>query len=188
MNEINQLNETSLYYSGVQSSVSEAAKEKKKEKISKTGRTSFSKILKSQQKEENIYTNEFPPEIENLDFENAAIYLRDQIDYAGKELEQSQSTENLERFKQAVGQFLKYMTNNNFELHKKQLRGFRSPVNHFSTFNTQPHPKEPRVQIQVINEKLDEMTKDVLFRQAGNLKILKQIEEIKGLIVDLMSN
>ena len=188
MNEINHLNETAAYYAGINSTVSGTSKEKKKEKISGTKFSSFSKILKSNQQEEEFKPNGLPPEIEGLDFENAAIYLRDQIDYAGKDLESNLTSENLEKFKQAVGQFLKFMVDNNFEIHRKQLTGFKSPVNYFSTFNTQPKPKEPRIQIQVINEKLDEMTKDVLFRQANNLKILKQIEEIKGLIVDLMSN
>ena len=42
--------------------------------------------------------------------------------------------------------------------------------------------------IDLVNKKLDEMTQATLENQIDNLKILAQINEIKGLIVDLISS
>ena len=42
--------------------------------------------------------------------------------------------------------------------------------------------------ILIINEKLDAMTRGLLNNQKNNLKLLEQINEIKGLIVDLMQS
>ena len=42
--------------------------------------------------------------------------------------------------------------------------------------------------IEIINKKLDALAKETLSNQASNLKILAQVDEIKGLIVDLMSS
>lgn len=187
MNEIDSLG-ASFLYASTQHATSEASKEKKKERVSSTKNSVFSKVLKTQQEEQAFSLNGLPPEIANLEIEEAAIYLRDKVDLAGKDLALNVNTENLAKFKESISQFINFMVQTNFEVSKKQMRGFSKPVNYFSTYNTQPHAKDPRVQIQVINQKLDEMTKDVLYCQANNLKILKQIDEIKGLIIDLMSS
>ena len=41
--------------------------------------------------------------------------------------------------------------------------------------------------VRTINEKLDALTRETLSNQMNNLKLLAQVNEIKGLIVDLMS-
>ena len=46
----------------------------------------------------------------------------------------------------------------------------------------------PEEIVNVVNEKLDALAKGMLMDQADNLKILKQVNEIKGLIVDLMQS
>lgn len=187
MNEIDSLG-ASFFYAGTQNSTSEAAKEKRKERISSTRKSAFSQILKSQSDEETFSLKGLPPEIATLNIEEAAVYLKDKVDLAGKDLSENINSENLAKFKESIAQFINFMIQNNFEVAKKNRKGFSSPANYFSNYNTQPRPKDPRVQVQVINQKLDEMTRDMLYMQSNNLKILKQIEEIKGLIVDLMSS
>ena len=63
-----------------------------------------------------------------------------------------------------------------------------SRTNFFSNYTIPPHIIDPKYQITVINKKLDEMTQATLENQIDNLKILAQINEIKGLIVDLISS
>ena len=86
--------------------------------------------------------------------------------------------------------FIKDVLKNNFEVSTKRSRRkvIVSPVNFFSTYNTKGHLADPKVQINIINEKLDNLTKSMLETQVNNLKILQQVDEIKGLIVDLMSS
>ena len=96
----------------------------------------------------------------------------------------------MKKFKEAVGQFIKFIVDNNFEVSSKKNRRsqFVSPVGFFSNYNTKPRLKDPKVQINVINEKLDDLTRDMLSNQTSNLKILAQINEIKGLVIDLLSD
>ena len=117
----------------------------------------------------------------------AAVFLKDEVDKAGNKLSENQSSENIAEFRNAVRLFMKYIVDNNYIEHKKELRGRLSkPMQMFSKFNDKKRPKDPRVIIQTINQKLDNMVRDTLTQQTNNLKILQQANEIKGLIVDLM--
>ena len=44
------------------------------------------------------------------------------------------------------------------------------------------------MQIQVINEKLETLTNDIIYNHSKNLNILAKIEELNGLIVDLLAD
>ena len=44
------------------------------------------------------------------------------------------------------------------------------------------------VQIQVIKEKLETLTNDIIYNHSKNLNILAKIEELNGLIVDLLAD
>ena len=58
----------------------------------------------------------------------------------------------------------------------------------FSPFSLPPTTEIKRVTINVINQKLDALTRDMLMNQQDNLKTLAQMNEIKGLIVDFLSS
>ena len=188
MSEINPLG-ASTYYSGLQNATSQAAKNAKKEKTESTSRLKFSQILKSgnhSQEEMEAMAAGFPPEIANMSLEEGAVFLKDAVDTAGNELAVSASTENIKAFRDAVQLFIKYVVDKNYLEHKKTLKGFSSPMQYFSNFNQKKRPKDPRMTIETINQKLDSMVRDTLLQQSSNLKILERINEIKGLIVDLM--
>ncbi|MCR4579313.1 MAG: YaaR family protein [Treponema sp.] len=197
MAEIDSLG-TNYYYSGVQSSTNEALKKnQKKEKASSTKKTKFSELLKAEANvnEANTLAQGLPLEIAGMEVEEAAIYLKDAVDIAGNELSEELSKENIENFKTAVRQFMTFVINNNFEVssHRKKNRLGKDRIvpsrsNFFSNYSLPPHRIDPRYQIQVINEKLDALTRATLETQMNNLKILAQVNEIKGLIIDLMSS
>lgn len=190
MSEIDSLN-SSMYYAGVQNSTNEALRQRKSEKIDKSKKTKFSELLKSKADEETSFiTKGLPPEIREMSFEDAAVYLKDAVDITGDKLAGEINNENIQQFKQAVSNFLTFVVENNFEVVSRRSRRLTivSPVNFFSTYNTKGHPADPKVQVNVINEKLDLLTKSMLDTQKNNFKILQQIDEIKGLIVDLMSS
>ncbi|MBO4629104.1 MAG: YaaR family protein [Treponema sp.] len=190
MSDINPLGASS-YYSGLQNATSQAAKDaKKNEKTSSTKKISFSELKKSFSKTEAEREAEaagYPAEIAKLSIEDAAVFLKDEVDKAGNKLSENQSAENIAEFKRTVKLFIKYVVENNYVEHKKELRGkFSRPMQMFSKFNDRTRPKDPRVIIQTINQKLDSMVRDTLTMQSNNLKILQQADEIKGLIIDLM--
>ena len=190
MSDINPLG-ASTYYSGLQNATSQAAKDaKKNEKTSSVSKLSFSELKKSFGKteaEKEVEAAGYPPEIARLSIEEAAVFLKDQVDKAGNKLSENQSTENIAEFRNAVRLFIKYIVENNYVEHKKELKGRLSkPMQMFSKFNDKKRPKDPRVIIETINQKLDSMVRDTLTLQNNNLKILEHANEIKGLIVDLM--
>lgn len=190
MSEIDSLS-PNMYYAGVQNSTNEAIKQRKAEKSSSTKRTKFSELLKTESEQtETFAIKGLPPEIAKMSFEDAAIYLKDAVDNAGNLLEKEVSPENIQEFKKAVSNFLTFIIENNFEVVAKKSRRkvIVSPVNFFSTYNTKGHLADPKIQVNVINKKLDELTQMTLETQMNNFKILQQIDEIKGLIVDLMSS
>ena len=187
MSDINPLGAAS-YFSGVQNASSQAAKTNKKEKEQSTSRLKFQDFFAKKEEPSELVKSGYPKEIENLSVEDAAIFLKDRIDEAGDILKESITDENVEKFKQTVQQFVRFVVENNYEVTKKHMKGFSSPLNAFSNYNTKIYPKNPRVQIQVINKQLDELTKGMLYNQKDNLAILSKANEIKGLIVDFLSS
>lgn len=190
MAEIDSLG-TSYYYSGIQNSTNEALKNKKAEKSSETKKSRFSELLKTKEEPEaDFETKGLPPEIAAMSFDDAVIYLKDAVDNAGNALSESVTSENIDSFKKSVSQFISFVIANNYEINSRKPRRpqFVSPVNYFANYNTKPRLKDPKVQIEVINKKLDELARETMSQQMNNLKILAQVDEIKGLIIDLMSS
>ena len=189
MSDINPLGASS-YYGGLQNATSQAAKDAKKEKTSSTSKVSFTKLLKTNsqtEEEHNLQELGFPPQIAGMSIEDAAIFLKDAVDTAGNKLAASPTSQNIAEFRASVRMFIKYIVENNYDEHKKELRGKISlPMQRFSKFNDRSRPADPRVIIQTINEKLDAMVRDTLLTQSNNMKILERANEIRGLIVDLI--
>ncbi|MCQ2576219.1 MAG: YaaR family protein [Treponema sp.] len=195
MSEINPLGASS-YYSGVLNASGQAAKEAKKEKVNSKNKLSFANLLKTQTDQTRLEMEGFPPEIADMPVEEAAIFLKDLVDEAGNAVSVSPTTENLNNFKKNVQQFIKYIVKNNYEVTaKRKINRWGHPemtdaVNYFSTYALPPHAKNPKVTIQVINQKLDALTREMLTTKVNKeaLKILDSVNEIKGLIVDLLQS
>lgn len=181
-----------FYYAGVQNASSETIKKnQKKDDVKSANKTRFSELLKtSDEPEQDFITKGLPPEIAKMSFDEAAIYLKDAVDLAGNDLSENLTDENINNFKNAVSQFISFIVSNNYEVsrQKKKRPQFVSPVNYFANYNTTPRIKDPKVQINIINQKLSELARETMRSQMNNLKILAQVDEIKGLIVDLMSS
>jgi len=191
---------TNYYYSGVQNASNETIKRNtKKEETRKTTsahKTKFNELIKnSQETESNLISEVLPAEIKSMSIDDAAVYLADAVSMAGNDFSNEQTQENLDKFKQAVSQFIKFITDNNFNIkapRKKNALGKEMIVpsrsNFFSNYTIPPHRIDPRVSVQIINTKLDDLARETLSNQMNNLKILARVNEIKGLIVDLMSS
>ena len=198
MAEIDSLG-SNYYYSGVQNASNEAIKRNtKKEEVRKTGgakKLDFGKLLKGEEVEEpQFIADGLPIEVQSMSLDEAAVYLADAVGNAGNDFSEEQSQENLEKFKTAVSQFIRFVVVNNFDVNIKQKRqrpgraGQPSRLFVFSDYKVPPAKPKPRVSIEIINQKLDALARETLSAQSNNLKILAQVNEIKGLIVDLMSS
>lgn len=186
-----------FYFAGVQKTTSNSInKNQKKQEIDKTKKSKFASLLSKQEEVEPSFSVAgLPPEIAAMSLEDAAVYLKDAVDLAGNDLSSEVSQENIKKFKEAVGQFILFVVRNNYEISSKRRKNrfghdlmVPSRTNFFSNYTIPPHVIDPKYQITVINKKLDEMTQATLENQIDNLKILAQINEIKGLIVDLISS
>ena len=197
MAEIDSLG-ANYYYSGVQNATNEAIKRNtKKEEIRKADKAKkldFGKLLKGDEVEEpQFIADGLPIEVRSMSIDDAAVYLADAVSLAGNDFSGEQTQENLEKFKTAVSQFIRFVIVNNFsvDIKKRKARPGKarqpSRLFVFSDYSMPPANPKPRVSIEVINEKLDALAHETLSAQSNNLKILAQVNEIKGLIVDLMS-
>lgn len=198
MAEIDSLG-TNYYYSGVQNASNEAIKRNtKKEEVKKAGgkKVDFAKLLHGEEEESQFITEglNLPPEVAAMSIDDAAVYLADAVSMAGNDFSDEQSQENLEKFKTAVSQFIKFVVSNNFDVNIRQKKvrpgkaGQPPRMFFFSDYSVPSAKPKPRISIQVINEKLDALARETLSNQSNNLKLLAQVNEIKGLIVDLMSS
>jgi len=201
MAEVDGLGNNSLYFASLQAASSAAVRQQKTEKAKETGnlkKSRFADVLKKTDSESLKSTKNLPPEVHNMSMEEAGVFLRDAVDNAGEALKANMTAENLTAFRTAVSQFISFVVDNNYEEYRedhpqvaraKRLRRpepMKKPVNVFSSYNDTPEKFPQRLRIQVINQKLDEITRDVLKRQKDNLKILSNINELQGLVVDII--
>ena len=197
MAEIDSLG-ANYYYSGVQNASHETIKRNtEKKEINKTTgskKLSFEKLLKGEEVEEpQFITVGLPQEVASMSIDDAAVYLADAVGNAGNDFSENQSQENLEKFKTAVSQFIRFVIVNNFNVNNLNAPKKRRPQQPprlfvFSDYSLPPGKPRQKVTIEVINQKLDALARETLSNQSENLKILAQVNEIKGLIVDLMSS
>lgn len=199
MAEIDSLN-ANYYFAGVQNAQNgKITRNTNKEETTKAGlakRIKFSELLHGASEEPEFISVGLPPEVADMSLDDAAVYLADAVSNAGNDFSDNQTQENLEKFKQSVSQFIRFVVTNNFEVtSRKKMRHGKEMINpspsslfSFSNYSVPPRKVNPKYQIQVINEKLDALTRETLSNQMNNLKILSQVNEIKGLIVDLMSS
>ena len=197
MAEIDSLG-SNYYYSGVQNASNEAIKRNtKKEEVRKSDsarKSTFAKLLKGDElAEPQFITAGLPAEIRTMSIDEAAVYLADAVGNAGNDFSNNQTEENLEKFKTAVSQFIRFVVANNFDVNNINSPKKRRPQQPprlfvFSDYSLPKGKPRQKVSIEVINKKLDALARETLSAQSDNLKILAQVNEIKGLIVDLLSS
>ena len=198
MAEIDSLG-SNFYYSGVQNASNEAIKRNtKKEEVRKSNKAKkvdFAKLLKGEEVEEpQFIADGLPLEVRSMSIDDAAVYLADAVGSAGNDFSENQTQENLEKFKTAVSQFIRFVVVNNFDVNTTQRKrrfgknGQPPRMFFFSDYSVPPTKPKPKFSIEIINEKLDALARETLSNQANNLKSLAQVNEIKCLIVDLLSS
>lgn len=158
----------------------QAAKAQKDEEAKKArgAKGSFLGAIERAQEEITLQKEGFPKEIAGLDTEDAAVYLKDRADMAADVLKEHQTPKEFEEYRRCVSQFLRYIVKNNFAVHRRDRRGY----------TRRGRELEPQYKITIINQKLDEMAKWILSSHKDALSLLARVDEIKGLIIDIMAS
>lgn len=90
----------------------------------------------------------------------------------GEKLGKRIDVRELKQYKALIAEFLNQLVNNSYSFVKNSKLDRRGRYKVFVT-------------VKRVNEELDELTNEVLSNQVDNIKILKKIEDIRGLILDL---
>jgi len=101
--------------------------------------------------------------------------LLDSLHSRGEQLKENPTMESIKEYKKAVSDFLQYIVKNAFQA--ERIEGSRF------------HPLKKQygyTLIQVINKKLDSLATGILQSQYSQLDILRRVDEINGMIVDLL--
>jgi len=102
--------------------------------------------------------------------------LVDDVHTYGERLKERPTYENIRSYKEAVRDFLSYVITNTLEVETKEG----------SRFN--PLKKQRKYTlVKIIDEKLEHLASGIMQNQGAQLDILRRVEEINGLVVDLLS-
>ena len=119
--------------------------------------------------------------------EEAANFLMDEVRSAGNILKNRPFPEEIMRYKQAVKNFMNYVVKNSYALeHEDGIPKFLKPG--FSGRRGTPDALSQKkyTKIQVIDRKLEDLAAMLLASQVSQLEMISRLEEISGLLVDLL--
>ena len=114
---------------------------------------------------------ELGPLLELAPSEEALTELMDAVHSTGSDLIDRPFHEEILKYKRAVRNFIHYVIENGFEVERLQFQR-RGEI-------------KVKVQIKVIDQKLEELAAAILSGQTSKLERVSKIDEIRGLLVDL---
>jgi uncharacterized protein len=156
----------------IQSGAAKASAGKKKG-ISAT--RSFSRLVEDEAvASERAETGAIPERLVGLPHEKILEALLDDVHSAGDRLKASQMPDAIVAYKNAVRSFMKYVVDRSYTVTERISGGNILKRKKFT-------------QVQIIDEKLEQLAAGILSNQRDQLGLLGKIEEINGLLVDLMS-
>lgn len=111
--------------------------------------------------------------LEFKNYEERIRVLADKIQSQGKKLEKKADIRDLKVYKQLISEFLDEAVSHSHSFTKKSFLDRRGRHRVYAI-------------IKKINEELIELTNEVLKSEQDNLSILKKLDDIRGLILDLL--
>ncbi len=148
---------------------------KRSEKKKKSGKPlkgigDFSGVVEKVERKDEISYKKRRQKKDRRDLEQ----LLDNVYEVGEELKSSPTVENIRRYKEVIADFIDFIVDESIMLEEK-VSGVKILKRKRFTL------------VKVINTKLESLAAEVLRTQRDQLRILSQIEEINGLLVDLIS-
>jgi len=136
----------------------------------------------------NIFDNLLLGPVQNLPVSDESVSsLMDDVRDAGDKLINRPLPEEILRYKQAVRNFINYVVQNNFSLSREEgipnylKTGFKGQRGTPEAMRGKGYTK-----IEVIDKKLEDLAAMLLANQGHHLELVSRLEEIKGLLIDLM--
>jgi len=94
------------------------------------------------------------------------------IEGQGQKLSKKADVRELERYRALIRQFMDEIVSNGFAFSKESAMGQRGSHRLMATVN-------------VVNQRLEALAKEVLATEADNIKIIAMVDDIRGLLMDL---
>jgi uncharacterized protein YaaR (DUF327 family) len=159
----------------------------KKTKVSRTlpsGKTGFSRIfdeMKARTAGDIGPLQDLPVSEETVNL------LMDEVRSAGDDLRNRPFPDEILRYKQAVRNFMHYVVENAYSKSTEAgISGLLKPRVKGPRGTLEPRKQMAYTKVQVIDTKLEELARRLLTSQMPQMEIASRLEEIKGLLIDLM--
>jgi uncharacterized protein len=108
--------------------------------------------------------------------ENDLEQLLDDLHQLGERLKQAPTMTAVLEYKRSVKEFLRYVVSHALEVEEREGVKFANPLK----------KQKKYTMIKVIDQKVEQLAAGVLQNQRSQLDMLKAVDEIYGLLVDLM--
>jgi uncharacterized protein YaaR (DUF327 family) len=134
------------------------------------------KVATEYRKEIKSDVNIFRNKLIQAEYDNITEKLSDlaeKIFVQGKKLEKRMDIKEYVVYKRFISEFLNEYVNNSFKFSKQRMMDRRGRYRTFSI-------------VKKINDELDELAGNLLNGQKDNLKVLKSLDYIRGLILDML--
>ena len=152
--------------------------------IKRSGKTEFSRIFDEIR---GKTAGELGPLAELPVSEETLNYLMDEVRSAGDDLRNRPLPDEIIRYKQAVRNFMHYVVENCYSLeHEEGIPNFLKPGYKGPRGTSEAMKGKRHTKIMVIDKKLEDMAAMLLSSQMPQLEIAARLEEIKGLLIDLL--
>jgi uncharacterized protein YaaR (DUF327 family) len=143
---------------------------KKSRSTKKLKGRSFSSIVEKSAEEQSLLFDRGGQTRHSEDLEG----LLDDVHQSGDLLVETQSMENIKRYREAVRAFLDYVVENMLVVEEQTSGGNILRRKRFT-------------QVKIIDEKLERMAGAVLRNQGQQLDLLERVNEIRGMLIDLIT-
>ncbi len=184
MESTGNIDTTSAYFSSLAATQHAASKNQgaRSDSVNKGSKRSplrFERLLTEQQESlANASSLTLPAELASLPEDKILSALLDSVSESGDALKERPVPDNIVRYKEAVRNFMKFVVGRSFSV--KTSAGIKKRVG-------LEFKQKQYTQIHVIDEKLEKLAAGILSNQKDKLAILAAVEEINGLLVDLLS-
>ncbi|MDR0501689.1 MAG: YaaR family protein [Treponema sp.] len=119
--------------------------------------------------------------------EETVNLLMDEVRSSGDALQSRPFAEEITRYKQAVRGFMNYIVKNAYSLeHEDGIPNFLKPGFKGKRGTAESRDGKRYTKIQVIDKKLEDLAAMLLSSQLQKLELVSRLEEIRGLLIDLL--
>jgi len=99
--------------------------------------------------------------------------MKNDIDEQGKRLSDRVDVKEFEKYRRLIREFLDEIVSNGYTFLREDAYASRGRHRYIAT-------------VRIVDEKLDELGKEVMKEQADQIEVLNRVDDIRGLLLDLM--